>query len=96
MQNKMLFIGIFTNIGIIFYTKGKDFFEFKIIYALGLIILIENGILFIFKTFNYVHLPFWFRYKDNIELKYLKKFWVAQRTKEDRIKDQLKNKNKNK
>ena len=92
MQNKMLYIGIFTNIGIICYTKGKDFFEFKIIYALGLIILIENGILFIFNTFNYVHLPFWFRYKDNIELKYLKKFGVAQRNKEDKIKDKLKKK----
>ena len=53
-QNTMLFIGIFTNIGIICYTKGKDIFNINIIYSLGLIILIENGILLIFTTFNLV------------------------------------------
>ena len=87
MQNIMLYIGIFTNIGIICYTKGKNYFEFNIIYALGLIIIIENGILLILKTFNYVHLPFWFRYKDNIELRYLKKFGVAHRNKGDKLND---------
>ena len=92
IQNKMLFIGIFTNIGIIFYTKGKEFLEYEIIYGLALIILIENGILLILKTFNFAHLPFWFRYKDNIELRYLKKFGVARRNKGDKIKDEYKKK----
>ena len=93
MQNTMLFIGIFTNIGIICYTKGKYFFNINIIYALGLIILIENGILLIFTTFNLVHLPFWFRYLDNIQLRYLKKFGVAHRNKGDKLNDHfIKNK----
>ena len=93
MQNTMLFIGIFTNIGIICYTKGKDIFNINIIYALGLIILIENGILLIFTTFNLVHLPFWFRYLDNIQLRYLKKFGVAHRNKGDKLNDHfIKNK----
>jgi hypothetical protein len=70
MQNTIIFFGIFTNIGIICYTKGNEFFEFNIIYALVLIISIENGILLIFKTFNFINLPFWFRYRENIQLNY--------------------------
>ena len=87
IQYIMLFIGIFTNIGIICYTKGKEFLEFNIIYSLALIIIIEDGILLIFKTFKYEHLPFWFRYKENIQLKYLKKFGVAHRNKLDKFND---------
>lgn len=87
MQNILLYIGIFTNLGIICYTKGKEFLDFNIIYSLTLVIAIENGILLIFKTFNFAHLPFWFRYKDNIQLKYLKKFGVAYRNKIDKFND---------
>ena len=87
MQNIMLFIGIFTNIGIICYTNVKEVFNYNSIYSFGLIILIENGILFIFYTFNIVHLPFWFRYRDNIQLRYLKKFGVAHRNKGDKLSD---------
>ena len=87
MQNILLYIGIFTNLGIICYTKGKEFLDFNIIYSLTLVIAIENGILLIFKTFNFAHLPFWFRYKDNIQLKYLKKFGVAYINKIDKFND---------
>ena len=93
MQNIMLYIGIFTNIGIICYTKEKNIFNFNNIYALGLIIIIENGILLLFTTFNFVHLPFWFRYRDNIQLRYLKKFGVAHRNKGDKFNDHF-NRNK--
>ena len=87
MQTRMLFIGMFTNIGIIFFTKGKTFLEKDAIYALYITLFVENGIFLFFKTFNYEHYPFWFRYKDNIKLKYLKKFGVAHRNKGDKIND---------
>ena len=87
MQYIMLFFGIFTNIGIICYTKGKKFTDYNFYYCMVLIIIIENGILLIFKTFNFVHLPFWFRYKDNIELRYLKKFGISRKNKGDKLND---------
>ena len=97
MQARMLFIGVFTNIGIICYTKGKTFLEKDAIKALIIIIIIENGIFLFFKIFNFEHFPFWFRYKGNIKLRYLKKFGVAHRNKGDKFNDyNLKNENKNK
>ena len=87
MQTRMLFIGIFTNIGIIYYTKGKSFLEEDEINALMITILVENIIFLVFKTFNFVHYPFWFRYKDNIKLRYLKKFGVSLKNKGENIKD---------
>ena len=97
MQTRMLFIGVFTNIGIICYTKGKTFLEKDAIKALIIIIIIENGIFLFFKIFNFEHFPFWFRYKGNIKLRYLKKFGVAHRNKGDKFNDyNLKNENKNK
>ena len=97
MQTRMLFIGVFTNIGIICYTKGKTFLEKDAIKALIIIIIIENGIFLFFKIFNFEHFPFWFRYKGNIRLRYLKKFGVAHRNKGDKFNDyNLKNENKNK
>ena len=84
MQTRIIFIGIFTNIGIIFFTKGKSFLEKEAINAFILIICVENGLFFIFKTFNIEHFPFWFRYKDNIKLRYLKKFGVVQSFKGDK------------
>ena len=92
MQNTIIFIGIFTNIGIICYTKGNEFFDFNVIYTLVLIISIENGILLIFKVFNFINLPFWFRYRENIQLNYLKKFGVAQRNVVDKFNDLFQNK----
>ena len=89
MQTRMVFIGIFTNMGIIYFTKAKTFFEKDIINALIIIILVENIIFIVFKTFDFEHFPFWFRYKDNIKLRYLKKFGVAQSYKGDKY-----NKNK--
>ena len=95
MQTRMLFIGVFTNIGIICYTKGKTFLEKDAIKALIIIIIIENGIFLFFKIFNFEHFPFWFRYKGNIKLRYLKKFGVAHRNKGDKFNDyNLKNENK--
>ena len=93
MQTRMLFIGVFTNIGIICYTKGKTFLEKDAIKALIIILIIENGIFLFFKIFNFEHFPFWFRYKGNIKLRYLKKFGVAHRNKGEKFNDyNLKNK----
>ena len=90
MQTRMLFIGIFTNIGVIFFTKGKSFLEKDMINALITTLFVENIIFLVFKTFNIVHFPFWFRYKDNIKLNYLKKFGVIPRNKKEKINENLK------
>ena len=49
MQTRMLFIGIFTNIGVIFFTKGKSFLEKDMINALITTLLVENIIFLVFK-----------------------------------------------
>ena len=85
MQNRMLYIGTFTNIGIIYFTKGNNFSDEDITHALIITICIENGIFLFFKIFDFMHFPFWFRYKDKIILKYFKKFGIISRNKSDKF-----------
>jgi hypothetical protein len=92
-QFLLVFIGIFSNIGIVFYTKNNSQEEFSLIYKLIMVIIIQNGILIIYSVFQIDNLPFWFRYKDNIKLRYLKKFGVIQNTKYNKINDELENLN---
>ena len=92
-QFLLVFIGIFSNIGIVFYTKNNSQEEFSLIYKLMMVIIIQNGILIIYSVFQIDNLPFWFRYKDNIKLRYLKKFGVIQNTKYNKINDELENLN---
>ena len=82
----LVFVGIFSNIGIIFYTKNNSEKDFTIIYKLLMLIIIQNGILMIYSFFHFERLPFWFRYREIIKLRYLKKFGVAQSNK-DKKKD---------
>ena len=87
----LVFIGFFSNIGIIFYTKNNSDKDYSIIYKLLIFIIIQNGIIIIYSIFHFDNLPFWFRYKEIIKLRYLKKFGVVQRTKENKINEKLTN-----
>ena len=87
----LVFIGFFSNIGIIFYTKNDSQKDYSIIYKLLMFIIIQNGIIIIYSIFNYDSLPFWFRYREIIKLRYLKKFGVAQRNKENKINEKFNN-----
>ena len=81
-QFALVFIGIFSNIGIIFYTNNNSLKQFSIITKLLMFIIIQNGIIIIYFVFNFESLPFWFKYRENIKLRYLKRFGVVQATKE--------------
>ena len=50
-QFVLVFIGIFSNIGIIFYTKNNSEKDFSLIYKLLMFIIIQNGVIII-KTFQ--------------------------------------------
>ena len=78
----LVFIGIFSNIGIIFYTKNNSEKDFTIIYKLLMLIIIQNGILIFYSIFHFNRLPFWFRYREKIKFRYLQKFGVIQNNRE--------------
>ena len=88
-QFLLVFIGIFSNLGILFYTKNNSDKEFSLIYKLFIALIIQNGVLIIYFVFNIDRLPFWFRYKENIMIKYLKKFGVAKYDKKNKIENKL-------
>ena len=82
MQFILVFLGIFSNISIIFYTKNNSEKNLEINYKLLLFIIIQNGILIIYSFYHLQNLPFWFRYREIVQLRYLKKFGVVQNNKE--------------
>ena len=74
-QYLFVFIGIFSNLCILLYTKNSAS-EIKLIYKLIIIALIQNGVVAICNTIRFKSLPFWFRYRKIIKLKYMKNFGV--------------------
>ena len=91
-QFVLVFVGIFSNIGIIFYTKNNSEKDFSLLYKLLMLIIIQNGVIVIYWIFHFNRLPFWFRYREIIKLRYLKKFGVVQGNKENKKNDGLINK----
>ena len=68
-------LGLFSNLCILLYTKNSSN-EIKLIYKLIIIVLVQNGVLVICNIIRFKSLPFWFRYRKIIKLKYLKNFGV--------------------
>ena len=81
----LIFVGFFSNIGIIFYTKNNTENDFSFMYKLLIFIIIQNGIIIIYSIIHFENLPFWFRYRESIKLRYLKKFGVVQSNKNDKV-----------
>ena len=80
----LVFIGIISNMGIIFYTNNNSEKQFSIINKLLMFIIIQNGIIIFYFIFNFENLPFWFKYRENIKLRYLKRFGIVQANKENK------------
>ena len=76
-QQLFMFIGIFSNLSLLFYTRNPVS-DLKLIYKLIIIAVIQNGVIIICNIIRFKSLPFWFRYRKIIKLKYLKKFGVIQ------------------
>jgi hypothetical protein len=75
VQSIMAFLGIISNICIIFYTN-KHFIPFDRTKKFVLLILTENIIFLILKLITYVRIPNWFEFKNKVEVKYLKKYGI--------------------
>ena len=74
-QHLFVFIGLFSNLCILLYTK-KSSNEIKVIYKLIIIFLAQNSVMVICNIIRFKSLPFWFRYRKIIKLKYLKNLGV--------------------
>ena len=74
-QYLFVFLGLFSNLCILLYTKNSSS-EIKLIYKLIIIVLVQNGVMVICNIIRFKSLPFWFRYRKIIKLKYLKNFGV--------------------
>jgi hypothetical protein len=72
-QELISFIGIISNLFIIFYTNN-NFAKIKTTHKFFSIILTENIIIFIIKFFEPFNLPNWFRYRNKLALKYYRKY----------------------
>ena len=91
VQEIMAFLGIISNLCIIFYTN-KHFIPLKRSKKLILLIITENIIFLILKLINYVRVPNWFEFKNKVEVKYLKKYGIRSKS----IGNVLKNKEEKK
>ena len=74
-QHLLVFVGLFSNLCILLYTKNSSI-ELKLLHKLIIILLVQNGVIIICNIVRFKSLPFWFRYRKIIKLKYLKKFGV--------------------
>ena len=72
-QELISFIGIISNLFIIFYTN-KNFVKIKIASKFFYMIITENIIIFITKYFEPFNYPNWFHYRNKIGLKYYRKY----------------------
>ena len=72
-QELISFIGIISNLFIIFYTN-ESFMKIKTINKIFYMILTENIIIFITQFFEPFNLPIWFNYRNKIALKYNRKY----------------------
>lgn len=72
VQGLLAFLGLFTNLCIIFYTN-KEFIPLSSSRKLLYLVLTENVVFLILKVFYYAKIPMWFSFKTKIEMKYLKK-----------------------
>ena len=79
VQKIMAFLGIISNLGIIFYTNN-DFIlmsrERKFFYFL----ITENVIFIILKLFKISYFPNWYEFKTEVEMKYLKNYAIRGKT----------------
>ena len=72
-QELISFIGIITNLFIIFYTNN-NFAKIKTTNKFLYMIITENIIILITKFFEPFNLPNWFKYRNKIGLKYYRKY----------------------
>ena len=72
-QELISFIGIISNLFIIFYTNN-NFVKIKTINKFFYMILTENIIIFITKFIEPLKLPNWFHYRNKLALKYYRKY----------------------
>ena len=72
VQGLLAFLGLFSNLCIIFYTN-KEFIPLSSSRKLLYLVLTENVVFLILKVFYYAKIPMWFSFKTKIEMKYLKK-----------------------
>lgn len=75
IQGIIVFLGLFSNLCIIFYTN-KQFISMEISKKLLYLVITENIVFVILKIGFYIQVPRWFPYKNRIEMKYLKKHGV--------------------
>lgn len=76
----LAFMGLFTNLAIIFYTNN-NFIPLEGYWKLFYIVLTENIVVLLMQIISYDGKPYWYDFKGNIEIKYLKKYGVRLKNK---------------
>ena len=75
IESIMVFFGTISNLLIIFFTN-KHYTEIEFGKKLVIILITENFIFFYIKLFSVQNFPFWFKFKNKVEMKYLKKYGI--------------------
>ena len=77
-QEIISFIGIISNLFLIFYTN-QSFVKIKTSNKFVYMVLTENIIIFITQFFEPFKLPNWFAYRNNIAIKYYRKYGIRKK-----------------
>jgi hypothetical protein len=77
-QEIISFIGIISNLFIIFYTN-QSFVKIKTSNKFFYMVLTENIIIFITQFFEPFNLPNWFNYRNKIAIKYYRKYGIRKK-----------------
>ena len=85
IQGMLSYIGIITNLCLIFYTN-TNFIQLGNTVKLLYMLITENVILLLLKVFYFARMPKWFAYKGRIEVKYLKKHGIRPKLAKDKFK----------
>ena len=75
MQGFIAFMGLFSNICVIFFTNSH-FIPLQIVDKLIYLIITENFVFLVLQLVYMSQKPFWYRFKEFVEVKYLKYFGI--------------------
>ena len=85
IQGMLSYIGIITNLCLIFYTN-TNFIQLGNTVKLLYMLITENVILLLLRVFYFAKMPKWFAYKGRIEVKYLKKHGIRPKLAKNKFK----------
>ena len=88
MQGFIAFMGLFSNICVIFFTNSH-FIPLQIVDKLIYLIITENFVFLVLQLVYMSQKPFWYRFKEFVEVKYLKYFGIRPKNIKEKFEEKI-------